>query len=53
MTCLGVPFCTHRPCQNEMYIPGAPISSVVGTLGSAGQRVLAITAKAFILPLRR
>src|SRR5262245_32573041 len=38
MTSLGVPFCTQRPCQNEMYMPGVPISSVVGTSGKAGQR---------------
>ena len=42
----------HRPCQNEMYMPGAAISSVVGTSGNAGQRVLAMTAKAFNLPPR-
>jgi hypothetical protein len=31
-----------------MYMPGAPISSVVGTSGNAGQRVLAMTANAFL-----
>src|ERR1700730_10501417 len=36
ITPLGVPSGTHRPCQNEMYMPGAPISSVVGTSGPAG-----------------
>src|SRR5262249_45677196 len=52
ITSLGVPFVTHNPCQNEMYMPGAPISSVVGTSGKDGQRVCAMTANAFILPPR-
>src|SRR5262249_29741707 len=33
-----------------MYMPGAPTSSIVGTSGRAGQRVLAMTARAFNLP---
>src|SRR5215475_3385020 len=40
---LGVPLGTHRPCQNEMLIPGKPSSSLVGISGAANQRVLANT----------
>ena len=40
----GVPVGTHKPCQNEMLMPGTPSSSLVGTSGAANQRVLANTA---------
>src|SRR5215831_4141016 len=45
MISLRVPLGAHKPCHQGMWRPGTPTSSMIGTLGAANQRALAITQK--------
>ena len=49
----GVPLGTNRPCQALTSTPLMPVSSKLGTSGSAAMRRGASTASALSLPARR
>src|SRR5215470_5703126 len=48
----GVPLGAQMACQADIWNPGSPASSTVGTSGAAAMRVLASTAYALIAPAR-
>ena len=50
MTGAGVDLGATSACQTDMYKPGSPASSTVGTSGAAGMRVLPVTANGLTRP---